>query len=99
MEEVGYHKGLLVGNGVYKEKLKRAWQGIPEETGTDGRSVNGVLGVHGLKAEYIGPEVVHTGFHIEVAKGTPIEKADRIAEEIRERVSRENGCQQLCYPR
>ncbi|MEM3382248.1 MAG: cation transporter dimerization domain-containing protein, partial [Candidatus Bathyarchaeia archaeon] len=40
------------------------------------RSVKGVLGVHDLKAEYIGPNMVHTGFHIEVAKGTPIEEAN-----------------------
>lgn len=55
-------------------------------------SVNGVLGVHDLIAEYIGPETVHTGFHIEVANGTPIEEADRIAEEVKEKVSRETGC-------
>lgn len=56
-------------------------------------SVKGVLGVHDLKAEYIGPNVVHTGFHIEVAKGTPIEEADRIAEEVQKKVSHETGCQ------
>jgi len=28
------------------------------------KSVKGVLGVHDLKAEYVGPNVVHTGFHI-----------------------------------
>jgi len=57
------------------------------------KSVKGVLGVHDLKAEYVGPNVVHIGFHIEVAKGTPIEEADRIAEEVKERASRETGCQ------
>jgi len=57
------------------------------------KSVEGVLGVHDLKAEYVGPNVVHTGFHVEVAKGTSIEEADRIAEEVRERVGRETGCQ------
>jgi len=57
------------------------------------KSVKGVLGVHDLKAEYVGPNLVHTGFHIEVAKGTPIEEADRITEEVKERVSRETGCQ------
>jgi len=57
------------------------------------KSVEGVLDVHDLRAEYVGPNVVHTGFHIEVAKGTPIEEADRIAEEVKERVSRETGCQ------
>jgi len=57
------------------------------------KSVKGVLGVHDLKAEYIGPDIVHTGFHIEVAKGTLIEEAARIAHEVKEKVSRETGCQ------
>lgn len=50
------------------------------------RSVEGVLGVHDLRAEYIGPDTVHAGMHIEVRRGLPIEEADRIAEEVRERV-------------
>lgn len=57
------------------------------------KSVKGVLGVHDFRAEYVGPDIVHTGFHIEVAKGTPIEEADRIAEEVRGKVSQETGCQ------
>ena len=52
------------------------------------RSVEGVLGVHDMRAEYIGPDTVHVGMHIEVARGMPIEEADRIAEEVRERVHR-----------
>jgi len=50
------------------------------------RSVPGVLGVHDLRAEYIGPDVVHAGMHIEVARGTPVEDADRIAEEVEKRI-------------
>jgi len=57
------------------------------------RSVKGVLGVHDLKAEYVGPDAIHTGFHIEVAKGTPVEEADRIAEEVKEKVTQKTGCQ------
>ena len=57
------------------------------------KSVKGVLGVHDLKAEYVGPNIVHTGFHIDVARGTPIEEADRIAEEVNKKVSKETGCQ------
>lgn len=49
-------------------------------------SVPGVLGVHDLRAEYIGPDVVHAGIHIEVAKGTPIEEADRISAEVHKRI-------------
>jgi len=49
-------------------------------------SVDGVLGVHELRAEYIGPDTIHVGMHIDVRKGTPIEEADRIAENVRMRV-------------
>jgi cation diffusion facilitator family transporter len=49
-------------------------------------SVDGVLGVHELRAEYIGPDTIHVGMHIDVLRGTPIEEADRIAEEVRMRV-------------
>jgi len=64
-----------------------------EKVESTAKSVKDVLGVHDLKAEYVGPDAVHTGFHIEVAKGTPIEEADKIAKEVKERVSRETGCQ------
>jgi len=57
------------------------------------KSVKGVMGVHDLKAEYVGPSTVHAGFHIEVARGTPIEEADRIAHEVEAKVGRETGCQ------
>jgi cation diffusion facilitator family transporter len=60
---------------------------------TTAKSVKGVLSIHDLKAEYVGPDIVHADFHIEVAKGTPIEEADRISHEVDERVSRETSCQ------
>jgi cation diffusion facilitator family transporter len=50
------------------------------------RSVPGVLNVHDLRAEYIGPETVHAGLHVEVAKGTPIEAAESIAETVMQRI-------------
>ncbi len=53
------------------------------------RSVEGVMGVHDLRAEYIGPDAVHVGMHIEVRKGMPIEEADRISEKVREKVHKE----------
>lgn len=56
------------------------------------RSVEGVLGVHELRAEYVGPDTVHTGMHLEVRRGIPVEDADRIAEEVRERIHGETGC-------
>lgn len=58
------------------------------------RSVKGVLRVHDLAAEYVGPGKVHAGLHIEVARGTPIEEADRISHEVGERVGIETGCEQ-----
>jgi cation diffusion facilitator family transporter len=57
------------------------------------RSVEGVLGVHDLRAEYIGPNTVRAGLHIEVERGLPIEEADRVAEEVRQRVHQATGCQ------
>lgn len=53
------------------------------------RSVPGVVGVHDLKAEYVGPGGVHAGMRIEVARGLVIEEAARIAEEVRRRVHRD----------
>jgi len=57
------------------------------------KSARGVLGIHDLKAEYVGPNIVHTGFHIEVAKDTLIEEASRIAHEVNEKVEQATGCQ------
>lgn len=62
--------------------------------GTDFRSrvereamaVPGVLGIHGYRAEYVGPDMVHAALHIEVARGLPIEDAARIAEEVKRRI-------------
>jgi len=50
------------------------------------RSVNGVLDVHDLRAEYVGPETVHLQMHVRVRRGLPIEEAHRIGEEVRQRV-------------
>ena len=74
----------LVGrapSGEFMEKLQ-----------STARSVNGVLGVHDFRAEYVGPDTIQASFHIEVAKGTPIEEADRIAQVVDETVSRETDC-------
>jgi len=57
-----------------------------EKVESTAKSVRGVLGIHELKAEYVGHDIVHVDFHIEVARGTKIEEADRIAEEVREKV-------------
>lgn len=55
------------------------------------RSVPGVLGVHDLRAEYIGPGTVHAGMHIEVQRGLPVEEAERIAKEVQDRIHQGTG--------
>jgi cation diffusion facilitator family transporter len=49
-------------------------------------SVAGVLAVHDLRAEYIGPDSVHSDLHIDVPPGTSVEEANRIAHEVEARV-------------
>jgi cation diffusion facilitator family transporter len=56
------------------------------------RSVPGVVGIHGLKAVYTGPESLHGEIHIVVAQGVPIEEADRIAEAVRDQIEQATGC-------
>ncbi len=53
------------------------------------RAVPGVLGVHGLRAEFVGPDTVQAGLHIVVRRGTPIEEADRIAREVQSAIHRD----------
>lgn len=48
----------------------------------------GVLGVHELRAEYVGPETVHLGMHLAVRPGTPVEEADQIAAAARGAIHR-----------
>jgi ferrous-iron efflux pump FieF len=46
------------------------------------RSVPGVLDVHDLRAEYVGPELIHADVHIGVRQGMPIEEANRISAQV-----------------
>jgi cation diffusion facilitator family transporter len=69
---------LLLGKapGVeYSEKIE-----------TLARSVPGVLGVHDVRVEYIGPDTLHAGLHIEVAPGTTIEEANRLSKEVEQKI-------------
>ncbi len=50
------------------------------------RSVEGVLDVHELRAEYVGQDMLHIGMHITVKRGIPVEAADQIVDEVDERV-------------
>jgi cation diffusion facilitator family transporter len=56
------------------------------------RSVPGVMDVHDLRAEYIGPDAIHTDMHIRVKRGQTIEDAHGIAEEVYRKVEKEAGC-------
>jgi cation diffusion facilitator family transporter len=49
-------------------------------------SVDGVLEVKDIRAEFVGPAIVHAGLHVLVRPGTPVEEADRIADLVRDRV-------------
>jgi len=57
------------------------------------KSVPGVLGVHDLRASYIGLETLRADMHITVQRGLPIEEADRIAEEVQDQIKKATGCQ------
>ena len=46
----------------------------------------GVLGVHDLRAEYVGLESIHADLHIEVQSGLPVEDAALIADFVVMRV-------------
>lgn len=57
------------------------------------RSVDGVLDVRELRAEYIGPDVVHAGLHLVLPRDLPVVEAHRIAETVRARVHEETDGQ------
>jgi cation diffusion facilitator family transporter len=49
-------------------------------------SVEGVVGIHDLLAEYIGPRAIRVSVHVVVDGAMPVAEADRIAEEVEERM-------------
>jgi cation diffusion facilitator family transporter len=53
------------------------------------RSVPGVMGVRDLRAEYVGPDIVHAGMRVVVPRGLSVDEAARIAEEVHRRVHRD----------
>lgn len=55
-------------------------------------SVEGVKGVHDLRAEYVGPDTIHADLHIEIPPETRIADADRIAQQVRKSISESTGC-------
>jgi cation diffusion facilitator family transporter len=53
------------------------------------RSVEGVLDVPEVRAEYVGPDAVHAGLRLVVAGSLPVADAHRIVEAVRARVHEE----------
>jgi ferrous-iron efflux pump FieF len=50
------------------------------------RAVGGVLDVHGVRGEYVGPEGIYAQMHVVVRRGLPIEEAHAIAVAVQDRV-------------
>ncbi len=76
--------GLVLGESpdpAYIEKVRK----IAEST-------EGVLGVVGPWAEYIGPDSIHVDLQIKVASGITIDTANAIARSVRQRVQTEMNC-------
>ncbi len=55
-------------------------------------SVEGVQEVNEVRAEYIGPDVIHAGIRIRVPRHFSIAEADRVAEEVHERLHLATDC-------
>jgi cation diffusion facilitator family transporter len=49
-------------------------------------SVPQVQGVHDLRAEYVGPDRLHAGLHIEVEGSLTVQEANKIAEAVQQRI-------------
>ncbi len=75
---------VLLGSSPGPDFLRRA-EGIA-------RSVDAVLGVHELRAETVGPDLVHAGMHIEVSPYLSVTDAEVIAREVRRPLEAELGC-------
>ncbi|MBL8058251.1 MAG: cation transporter [Anaerolineales bacterium] len=50
-----------------------------------------VVGVHDVRAEYVGPEVIHVDLHIEVPRTLTVGEGDEVAEKVMNRLQRELG--------
>lgn len=58
----------------------------------DVRAIKGVVDIHDLRAEYIAPDELYASIHVEVKRGTTVEDADLVAEEVDERLHAAWGC-------
>lgn len=53
-------------------------------------SVPGVVAVHGVLAEVVGPDAVHAGIRLALPPAMPVAEAERVAQRVRERVHRDS---------
>ena len=59
------------------------------------RSAPGVITLHGLRAEWVGPGAIHADVHIEVEPRLTVVEGNAIAREVRRRVEGETECRFL----
>lgn len=76
--------GLVLGKSPGEEYLAKIHQ--------IATSTEGVLGVIGPWAEYIGPDTLHVDLQIKVASGISIDEANSIARKVRQRIQSETNC-------
>jgi len=55
-------------------------------------TTEGVLGVVGPWAEYIGPDSIHVDLQVKVTSGISIDAANAIARSVRQRIQSETNC-------
>jgi divalent metal cation (Fe/Co/Zn/Cd) transporter/predicted small metal-binding protein len=82
--------------GLFRENFNMLMGGHPgrkylREIEERVRAVKGVLGLHDLRIEYLGPDQVHVDLHIVVRRGLLVEDADAISEEVCGRVQKFTG--------
>jgi len=82
--------------GLFRENFNMLMGGHPgakylRQIEEQARSVKGVLDIHDLRIEYIGPDQVHVDLHIVVEKGMLVEDGDAISEEVCERIQKFTG--------
>ena len=76
--------GLVIGKSPdpsYLEKIRQI-----------ANSTDGVLGVAGLMAEYIGPDAIHVDLEIKLTPGITIEQANEVVSSVRQQVLDETNC-------
>jgi ferrous-iron efflux pump FieF len=77
--------GLVVGQSPGNEYIEKVRQ--------IALATEGVLGVEGFWAEYVGADSYHIDLQISVASGITIDQASTIAQAVRQRIQEEMNCQ------